>query len=337
MKLYPNQLPGHLQTGNWKSGYLIFGEDQALIAQHRDRIVNSIAGPNAMQDLCLEKIEASDLTQQPNLLGSQIKAQSFFGGKRVVCLEQGTDQQSKIILKELDEWKEGFAHIIVTSGRLKPTSPLRKRFESDQNLAVMGVYTDRLDNRDIALLLKEENLANVDSDAVKFLVSVAEEQEPSTFKTLVKKLALYKFEDPTPLNEEDIRACIPEFGEAGLDRLVESVANRELREIGPLFRKLSKQDSDPVRVCLFFKRKFRNILTVASHKQGPQAGLAKIKPPLFGPRRQNTLRQSALWGISGAERALRELARVDKIIRGAGTKPVEAIMERTLHRIASFK
>ena len=337
MKLYPNQLPGHLQTGNWKNGYLIFGEDQALINQHRDRIVDSIAGPNAMQELRFDKIDSSDLAQQPNLLGSQVKAQSFFGGKRVICLEKGSDQHSKLIFAELDEWKEGFAHIIITSSRLRPASSLRKRFESDQNLASMGVYTDHLDNRDIAFLLKEANLANIDSDTMKFLVSVAEEQEPSTFKSLVQKLALYKFEDTTPLTEEDIRACAPEFGEAGLDRLVESVANKEIKDIGLLFRKLSKQDSDPVRVCLFFKRKFRNILTIASHKQGPEEGLKKIKPPLFGPRRQNMLRQSALWGTSGAERALLELTRVDKILRGSGTKPVEAIIERTLLRIASFR
>ena len=337
MKLYPNQLPGHLQTGNWKYGYLIFGEDQALIDQHRDRIVAAIAGPDAMQELRFDKIEAGDLTQQPNLLGSQVKAQSFFGGKRVVCLEKGSDQQSKVILAVLDEWKEGFAHLIVTSSRLRPTSSLRKRFESDQNLAAMGVYTEHLDNRDITFLLKEAKLTNIDSEAMKFLVSVAEEQEPSTFKSLIQKLALYKFEDPTPLTEEDIRGCIPEFGEAGLDRLVDTVANRDIREIGPLFRKLSKQDSDPVRICLFSKRKFRNILTVASHKQGPMEGLKKIKPPLFGPRRQNMLRQATLWGTGGAERALLELTQVDKLLRGSGTKPVAAIIERTLLRIASFR
>ncbi len=337
MKLYPNQLPGHLQSSNRKSGYLIFGENQALVDQYRDRIVDTIAGPNAMQELRLDKIDASDLGQQPNLLGSLVRAQSFFGGKRVVCLEKGADQHNKIIFSELDEWKEGFAHIIITASRLRPASSLRKRFENDQNLVAVGVYTDHLDSRDISLLLKEANLVNIDSDAMKLLISVAEEQEPSTIKALIEKLALYKYEDPTSLTEEDIRVCVPEFGEAGLDRLVESVANRELKEIGLLYRKLSKQDSDPVRVCLFFKRKFRNILTVASHKKGPEAGLTKIKPPLFGPRRQNMLRQATLWGATGAERALLELTRVDKIIRGAGTKPVEAIMERTLHRIAGFR
>jgi len=336
MKLYPNQLPAHLETGNWKSGYLIFGEDQALVDQHRDRIVNSIAGPNAMQEMQLDKIEATDLSQQPGLLESLVRAQSFFGGKRVVCLEKASDQHNKLIFSQLDEWKEGFAHIIVTSSRLRPSSPLRKRFESDTDLAAIGIYTENLNQQDVSFLLKEANLTNVDADAMKLLVAVVEEQEPSTIKSLIEKLALYKYEDLAPLSEEEISACVPEFGEAGLDKLLEAVADRKLEEVGLLYRKLSKQDSEPVRVCLFSKRKFRNILTVASHASGPEAGLSKIKPPLFGPRRNNILRQSRLWGASGAEWALLELTKVDQIIRGSGTKPVEVIMERTLHRIAGY-
>ncbi len=337
MKLYPNQLPGHLQASkNWKSGYLIFGDDQALVDQNRDRIVEAIAGSNAMQDMRLDKIEATEFSQQPRLLGSLIKAQSFFGGTRVVCIDKGSDQHNKILFAELDEWKEGFAHIVITANRLKPASALRKRFENDKNLVSLGIYTDHLDSRDISLLLKEAHLTNIETDALNFLVSVAKEQEPSIFKSLIHKLVLYKFEDTTPLSIDDIKSCIPEYGEAGLDRLMDSVANRKRQDIGPLFRKLTKQDREPVRVCLFAKSKFRNILTVASHEKGPDVGITKIKPPLFGPRQQSMLRQAALWGTAGAEWALLELIEVDKIIRGAGSKPVEAIMERTLHRIAGY-
>jgi DNA polymerase-3 subunit delta len=81
-------------------------------------------------------------------------------------------------------------------------------------------------------------------------------------------------------------------------------------------------------------RHFRALHAAASDPQGPGAGIARMRPPIFGPRRDRMQRQAQAWGMFRLEDALRQLIETDLTLRSASRAPQMALMERTLMRLA---
>jgi DNA polymerase-3 subunit delta len=82
-------------------------------------------------------------------------------------------------------------------------------------------------------------------------------------------------------------------------------------------------------------RHFRVLYTVASDPGGAGQGIGKLRPPVFGPRRDRILRQAQAWGARKLETALGILTDTDLALRSAGQRaPAMALVERSLIRLA---
>jgi DNA polymerase-3 subunit delta len=90
-----------------------------------------------------------------------------------------------------------------------------------------------------------------------------------------------------------------------------------------------------VALCIGAMRHFRTLYAVASHPGGPGEGIGRLRPPVFGPRRDRILRQAQGWGAAKLQDALTLLTDTDLQLRSAGrTAPDMALVERTLIRLA---
>ena len=81
-------------------------------------------------------------------------------------------------------------------------------------------------------------------------------------------------------------------------------------------------------------RHFRTLHRVASDPGGAGAGIGKLRPPVFGPRRDRIQRQASHWGMFKLERALGILLDTDLTLRSTAEVPQMAVMERSLLKIA---
>jgi DNA polymerase-3 subunit delta len=81
-------------------------------------------------------------------------------------------------------------------------------------------------------------------------------------------------------------------------------------------------------------RHFRRLHTVASDPGGAAAGAGRLRPPVFGPRRDKIVRQASGWGRDRLEKALAVLTDTDLQLRSADTAPPAAVLERALIRLA---
>ena len=73
----------------------------------------------------------------------------------------------------------------------------------------------------------------------------------------------------------------------------------------------------------------------ASDPGGPGAGLARARPPVFGPRRDRMQRQAQGWGAARLAQALEMLTDTDLQLRSAQQRaPAMALVERTLIRLS---
>ncbi|MEQ9693039.1 DNA polymerase III subunit delta [Shimia sp. SDUM112013] len=318
-----------------RTGLLIYGPDTMRVSLKRQEVIAALIGPQGEEEMRLSRIPSAQLRKEPSLLGDAIKEISFFPGPRVAFVEDANDNAAGAILTALEDWAPGDAQIIVTAGQLKASSKIRKAFEGHANAYAVGIYNDPPTRDEIEAELAKSGLKEVERDAMTDLSNLARELDPGDFRQTLEKLSLYKLSDPAPVSSTDILNCAPTSTEAALDDVLNIVAEGRAPELGPVLRKLQSQGIAPVTLCIGATRHFRALYTAASDPSGASAGIARMRPPIFGPRRDRMLRQAQGWGAAKLEQALTILTDTDLQLRSAGqTAPAMALVERMFLRLA---
>lgn len=316
------------------TGLLIFGADAMRVAERRKQVLTALVGPDAETEMRLTRINGSDLRKEPALLLDAVKAVGFFPGPRAVHIETAVDGLSDVIATALTDWKPGDAQIIATAGALNARSALRKLFESHRSTYAAGIYDDPPSRQEVEQMLSDSGLRNIAPPAAEALSMLSRTLEPGDFRQTLEKVALYKSGDDTPLTPEDVDACAPRSTEADLDDLFSVVAEARKEEIALVLSRLYAQGVTPVTLCIGATRFFRTLHALASDPGGPSSGAAKLRPPLFGPKRDRMVRQAERWGRRSLEKALQTLTDTDLQLRSASRAPQQALVERALLRLA---
>lgn len=317
-----------------KTGLLIYGADAMRVALRRQEVIKALVGPNGDDEMRLTRISAAELRKDPALLSDAIKAQGFFPGPRVAFVEDAADGLTKVISDAMIDWHAGDAQVIVTAKQLPARSKLRKLFEGHKNAFAVGLYDDPPGRDEIERMMQGAGCGAVDRDGMDALTALSREIGPGDLRQLIEKLALYKLGDRTPLTAMDVEALAPQSTEAALDDVINIVAEARTAEIGPVMQKLRAQGVQPVGLCIGAMRHFRQLHSAASDPMGAAAGMGKLRPPVFGPRRDRMLRQAQGWGMHKLETALGMLTDTDLQLRSTSRAPQMATVERVLVRLS---
>ncbi len=336
MKLSTRDAPAYFAKPDPDAvGLLIYGADPMRIALRRQEVINNLIGPDGADEMRLTRMPAADLRKDPARVSDEIKAVSFFPGPRVVFVEDATDTAASAILNALDDWSPGDAQIVVTAGTLKATSKLRKAFEAHARTYATGIYDDPPSRAEIEKMLADAKLSPPSGPIMAALSDMARAMDPGDFRQMLEKLALYKLGDQSPIEAEDIDACAPASTEAELDDILHIVAEARADQIAPVLRRLQSQGANPVSLTIAAMRHFRTLHAAASDPGGAAQGIGRVRPPVFGPRRDRMTRQAQSWGAHKLDAALGVLTDTDLALRSAGqTAPQMALVERAFIRLA---
>jgi DNA polymerase-3 subunit delta len=315
-------------------GVLIHGPDPMRTAQRRAELLESLLGANAAEEMRLDRIEPDAARRDPALLADALQARGFFSGARAVLVEGAGDGVAPAVQAALDRWREGDACLVLTAGLLPARSRLRKLFEGHRAACAAPVYADPPGRDEVAAALRKSGLAEPPAEALNEIAALAGALDPGDFGQFVERLALYKLGDSAPVSASDIAAVAPATVTAVLDDTIDFVAEGRADMLPGAMRRLSGQGVTPVAIAIAATRHFRRLHAVACDPGGPGAGLARLRPPVFGPRRDRLARQVSIWGREALEIALGELVALDLALRSATAVPNVALAERALVRLA---
>jgi DNA polymerase-3 subunit delta len=324
----------YARPGPGRLGLLLWGEDGMRVALKRQEVVAAILGPGAEAEMRLTRLSGADLRRDPAALVDALKAMGFFPGPRVVLVEEAGDGLAPLIEAAAAAWRPGDALMVVTAGRLDARSALRKLFESHPLAHALGLYSDPPDRAEVERMLAAAGLAGAGREATGDLMALAAALDPGDFRQTLDKIALYKLGDAAPLTAADIAACAPATIEAEVEELIHATADGQTERIGPLLRRLDGQGEGPVGLCIAALRHIRMLHAAACDPGGVAAGLARARPPVFGPRRDRMQRQAQAIGLRKLEEAIALLVETDLTLRSSAPVPQMALIERTLIRLS---
>lgn len=335
MKLSPRDLATYVtRPEKGRAGVLLYGADAMRVALRRQVLITALVGEKGNEEMRLTRLAGPDLRRDPAALMDAMKAISMYPGPRAVHVEGATDQAAPAIAAALSDWQEGDGTLVITGGSLSARSALRKAFEGHRNAYAAGIYDDPPDRAEIDAMVRKAGLGAIGQDAMTDLTDLSRAVDPGDLAQIIEKLALYKHGDQTPVTPDDIAAIAPATTEAELDALLNAVAEAQVAQIAPLVARLSGQGEGAVRLCIGAAMHFRRLYTAAIDPGGPASGIARARPPVFGPARNRMVRQAQSWGALKLETALGILIETDLALRSAQKAPHMALMERALIRIA---
>ncbi|GAA4220055.1 DNA polymerase-3 subunit delta [Sagittula marina] len=316
-------------------GLLIFGEDTMRVAMKRQQVVAALVGPEGETEMRFTRMNGADLRKDKAALLDAVKAVGFFPGARAVLVEEATDGCADAMKAALQDWRDGDATIIATAGSLTAKSSLRKAFEGHRTALAAALYANPMTRSEIEDELKRAGIAEVGRDAMGALEVLGRELTPGDFRQTLEKISLYKLGDTSPLSVDEVELNAPASVEAAMDDVFNIVAEGRTGEIAPVMQRLGGQGVAPVTLMIMGARHFRTLYALSAAPGGPAAGIGRLRPPIFGPRRDRVLRQAQKWSTARLEDALTLLMDTDLTLRSAGQKaPAMALVERAFVRLA---
>jgi DNA polymerase-3 subunit delta len=318
-------------------GALLHGPDSGLVALRRRQLVNFLTESD---DLRLSRLEPGAAQKDPAEIDTAMRARGFFPGRRVVLIEGARDTLAGPLKSILAGMESGDrvsedAFLVVTAASLTARSALRKLFETAGGLVSLGLYPEPPSEAELAALLDQAGLkCGLTEAAAQDLATVAAQTDRGSLLQLIEIVSVFSLNREAPLDSEALAPLLPATTDSALDRLVVAVAEGRAEAVGPLISRLVAAGVGAAGMLIATGRHFRQLLGLATARDGIDAALGRLRPPAFGPRRQALAAQSRRWGPGRLESANRLLFHADRTLRSAGSRPDRALVERCLIRLA---
>ena len=311
---------------------LIYGEDGVEVSRRRSQLIKTLSGGGG--DLALTQLDAGAARRDPAIITDAIQSKGFFGGDPIVLIENGTDGLAAGLADILSSIREDDAFLVITAGVLPARSKLRKLFEGERRVAAAPCYLNAIGKADIQDMLKDAKITNIQDHAVEDLVNFARHSDRGALLDLITRLSLYTLSSDEPVNSHDVINCLPGAGDADLDEVLDAVADGNAQEIGPIMAKLESQGVNATTLAISTMRKFRQLHAISSAGGPADAVISRLRPPVFGPRRDALTRQARMWTTPKCEGALKLILETDASLRGGAAAAGYPLLERALMRLA---
>lgn len=318
-------------------GWLIHGpeptETDDLCGQLAEALV-ARAGAGAE----LTRLDPAEIRRDPARLGDALRAGSLFGGRPVVLVEGAAEGLAAAVTTAVDGLGDGDGLLLVTAGQLGAGSRLRKLFEDAPQLRALAAYPQPLGRADIEQMLRDAGLdAGAEPTALDQLQALGRDLSPSELRGLVQSLALYLLDAPRPVTGADIDALQPGALEGEVDAVVEAVTARRPDVAVASLGRARTGGVAAATLTMALGRRFRQLHALAAAADGPAAAIGRLRPPVFGPRRDALLREARDWPGSAVEAALQSVFEAELLLRSTGGAPDDAVVERLVMRLAMLR
>lgn len=314
-------------------GALFFGADDSLVRAAGARLADALAA-GTQGTLETTRLEGAAVRRDPAALHTALRSQGFFAARTLVTVENATDAALPAIAGALEDLTPEDGFLCVLAGELNTRSKLRAHFEKARNAAAGGLYPKPLTPQDLRARLEQAGLkAGIEPGALERAATLLAEQPHGVVAQSVEKIAVYGLDRDTPVTDAEIVALVEASDIRDLDMLVQAIGHRRADDAAALVRKATGRGTGAVQICLALQRHMRRLHEIAASGD-PEGAIAALRPPVFGPRKNDLLRQARGWPLARAEAGLRQLSELDATLRDAGSRPDVALLERAVVRLA---
>jgi DNA polymerase-3 subunit delta len=308
---------------------LVYGPDRGLVAERARALLAGFAD-NPDDPFTVSILDEADIARGPERLAEELNALPFGAGRRTIVVRGSGAAPPATIAEALAGPRS--AVLIVESGDLKPSSPVRKAFEAAKDAAALPCYAD--DGGTLGQLVRAALGAmdqTITTEAREVLLSRLGADRLAS-RGEIDKLTLYAGRGAR-ISVEDVDAATADAGELTLDALVDAVGEGDPKAAELAFERATEAGMAPAQILSAAIRHFIRLHELAGARDGPpDAVVSAARPPIHFRRKESVVRQLRRWSEPELRRGLELLAGAEVDGR-VGPVPVAAT-SRALLRLA---
>lgn len=288
MKINSAQLDNWLQKLTALRLVLVFGPEEGQIRLVTQKLYKHFLG-DSNPDFNLVTFNYKQIKDDPSLLRDEMASISLLGGNKVIVIEDC----AAMIAKELQELLKkpiGKAKVILVGDDLKPTSNLRKLFESEEHCAAIACYKD--DVRQMQKFIIEyltKHSVQLEASIPQVLANILPANRLLVTNELEKLITYCNHEK---IKLEDVMASVADGRELLLDELCFAFLKPDRKMIPKLINTMVAEDTNFVliiRVLLRYVLRMLEVKSTMSLGKNAEQAVAALKPPVFFKQRDNLI------------------------------------------------
>jgi DNA polymerase-3 subunit delta len=330
--LKSRELKSFLATPDFSAAaILVYGPDPGLVAERGKALVSKAGDVN--DPFLVARLADDDITADRERLADEAHTMTLAGGQRVVWVRPAETAFAQALERYLKAPNPD-AVIIAQAGNLRPSSKLRKLFETGANLIAVPCYED--DRTSLAQLIdnlvKAHRLTITDDARLLLLSRLGADRAIS--RSEVEKLCLYVNGKKT-IEASDIDAVCGDVSALTLERLADAVGQGLIDDSQQLYAAALVSGLTAHQVQAALQRHFTQLHALYAMGGGRDRGnLARLRPPVYFKRKQTVAAQSDLWPERDLRQAIGLLSRLELSMRQQKAAP-ELLVGRGLLSLAT--
>ncbi len=272
-------------------------------------------GDQARNEMRLITLDRSLLKKEKDLLLNEMKTRSFFGDRKGILIEGITDKEGSTILEILEQLEDEDPFLIMTSGFLSQNSKLRRSVESNILSCSIGFYEKEMPLAEIQGLFQKWKVTVSDNQIYNILGDYARNYDFLEFRQELRKIALFKSFDETPLTLKEVEDIFSSESNPNEKKLVNLLIKRNIGSLIDYFKDHPANIKNPIGVITRAANHFKILHKVRCNEHDTMGILKKVWPPIVGKHKDQLIENSKTWSISNLEKALHILTEIELTIK----------------------
>jgi len=311
---------------------LVFGPDAGLVSERVNAIVKaSVDNPD--DPFSLVRLDGEELIADPGRLVEEAQTIPLFGGRRAVWVKAGGRNIAPAV-EAILALAACECRVVIESGDLRRSAPLRALVERAKNAAALPCYQDT--ERDLARLIDAEMRAAglvLKPDARSMLIPLLGGDRAASRNEL-RKLALYA-RGRAEVGVSEVTAVVSDASALELDDLVDAVFAGRPAEVEAQLVKVGIAGTPVGSIFFAAQRQVAQLHRWrATIEDGAALSVDNLQPPVHFARKGMIEAALKQWSAARLAAAMAELAAAVLASRKTPTL-ANTIAERALLSIAT--
>lgn len=318
-------------------GVLIYGQDLGLISHRSSLLIDQLV-TDKNDPFQLSKLSTEILNENPDQLVNELDTYSLLSTRKVILLKLSQDL-AKDQIEAIFE-KNSPNMLIITASELKPTSKLRRGFETNTT-DYISIPCYSSSNLDIMNILNEkliEKKLNMNQDAKELLVNSLGDNYQNTLSEIDKILSMNNLQGSS-ITKQYVENLVVDSSNIIITDLVDLIFEKKTKSISVCYQK-SLEEFQPQQILQIVSNHAIKLLDMKAVKDTENIPVKRIvesyKPSFFFKRHSSIQKQLGLWTLSTLSEILEIIS--DTIMDTRSYNEItKEITERSLLKISSLR
>ena len=298
-------------------GVLFYGPNEYKVNENYHNLFNLLnkGNNNTFES---QEIDTEIILNKPEFFFNEINTILLDGGRKIIKIDMINNDGAGCLDEYLEKPTDN-TFIIVKSGKIGPSSKLRKTFEKAKKFLAIPFYEDSIKDADAFIVeFLSSKQCTISNEAKLKLLSISG-NDHKILESNLELIYLYIISEiDKEININIIDKILLSGKPAEIQNLCNCVAFGRVAEAFSCLNELKLNGHQPIQfinsLSRFFQRIHQVLIAENSGKKISEA-MNNLKPPVFFKEKDGFIKQTKLWNMEKTERALKIINEAENQIK----------------------